>query len=260
MIKTAEEMRLAIKREEWCGVILYEGPSMLDGAPIVCIANRIVAASTNAKTGAMVQTFIIRSDVKPLEALRLGLDSSVCGDCLARPANAGFCYVQVGRSVESVFGAYGRGRYARPGVDYDAAILPELFADSFFRLGTYGDPAAIPFEIWAHAARLARARNGYTHQWRQAPAFKALCMASCDTDADQAEAKAAGWRTFRIRLAYEPLAKREIACPASAESGHKTTCAACQACGGFSAKAKADVAIIAHGPTAKRYEAWRKAC
>jgi hypothetical protein len=103
----------------------------------------------------------------------------------------------------------------------------------------------------------AKARNGYTHQWRRFPEFQALCMASCDTEADHNEAKASGWRTFRVRLAYEPLARREIACPASKESGFKTTCADCRACGGLLAKAKADIAIVAHGPTARRFELYR---
>mgnify|MGYP003345148381 CR=1 FL=1 len=50
-----------IKKGKFTGVILYEGPSMIDGAPVVVIANRIETASGNSKTGAMVQTFIIRS-------------------------------------------------------------------------------------------------------------------------------------------------------------------------------------------------------
>jgi hypothetical protein len=258
MIKTTEEMRQALRRGLWSGIILYQGPSMIDGAPIVAIATRFeTRKSNNVKTGDMVQTFIIRSDVHPLDAIKRGLDSSVCGDCLARPANAGFCYVQVGKSVASVYGAFLRGRYAAPGVDYDPAILADLFAGSIFRLGAYGDPGAAPFAIWEHATRLVKARNGYTHQWRRFPEFKAVCMASCDDESDHAEAKAQGWRTFRVRLAYEPLARREIACPASAESGHKTTCSACQACGGLQAKAKADIAIIAHGPTARRFELFR---
>jgi hypothetical protein len=65
MIKTAQEMTTALKRSKFTGVILYQGASALDGAPIVVIANRIAAASTNSKTGAMVQTFIIRSDIDP---------------------------------------------------------------------------------------------------------------------------------------------------------------------------------------------------
>jgi hypothetical protein len=257
MIATAAALRLAIRRAEWSGIVLYEGPSMLDGAPVVAIATRLEVASNNAKTGAMVQTFIIRSDVHPGEALKSGADASVCGDCPARPANGDFCYVQVNKSVASVFGAYQRNRYARPGVDFEPGILAELFADSIFRLGAYGDPAAAPFAVWAEATRLAKARNGYTHQWRRFPEFKALCMASCDSEADHVQAKAEGWRTFRVRLAYEPLARREITCPASAEAGHKTVCAACQACGGTLAKAKADIAIVAHGPKARRFELYR---
>jgi len=85
MIKTAQEMLKALKRGQWRGVILYEGASAIDGAPIVAIANRITDASNNVKTGAMVQTFIIRSDKSPLEALRDGSDVSVCGSCQHRP-------------------------------------------------------------------------------------------------------------------------------------------------------------------------------
>jgi hypothetical protein len=77
MIKTAADMIRALRKGTFTGVILYRGPSMLDGAPIVVIANRITDASTNSKTGAMVQTFIVRADADPMTALREGLDSSV---------------------------------------------------------------------------------------------------------------------------------------------------------------------------------------
>ena len=117
MIKTAREMLGALKRAAFTGVILYEGPSAIDGAPIVVIACRIVTKSRNEKTGAMVQTFIIRSDMHPAEAIKTGADRSICGDCVHRPANKNTCYVDLGKSVRSVFDAYKRGRYARPGVD-----------------------------------------------------------------------------------------------------------------------------------------------
>lgn len=256
MIINANEMLKALKRDTYCGVILYQGPSMIDGAPIVVIANRIVSDSDNAKTGAMVQTFIIRQDMRPLDAARLGYDFSICGHCPHRPTNVGTCYVNIGRSVESVFGAYKRARYARPHVDFDPAILPELFRDSVFRLGSYGDPAAAPFRVWAYATQHVRARNGYTHQWRDFPAFSSLCMASADSEADAIEARAAGWRTFRVRAADAPLMTgAEVVCPASEEAGKRTTCADCKACGGMSAKARVSIAIIAHGTTAKRFAA-----
>ena len=39
------------------GYVIYKGPSLLDGAPIVVIA---VIGSGNTKTGDMVQTYILR--------------------------------------------------------------------------------------------------------------------------------------------------------------------------------------------------------
>lgn len=256
MLKTVADMTRALRKAQFTGVILYEGPSMIDGAPVVVVANRITVASNNEKTGAMAQTFIIRSDVDPLTALRQGLDASVCGDCQHRPANNGSCYVNVGRSVATVYGALRRGRYARPGVDYDPAIIPGLFAGLPFRAGTYGDPAAAPFQVWRRATLHAAAVNGYTHQWRDArfAAFKLLCMASADSEADHVEARAKGWRTFRVKTESAPRLKGEIACPASAEAGRKTVCADCRACGGTSAKARASIVINAHGATARRFQ------
>ena len=255
MIQTASAMRLALRRELFRGIVLFEGPSALDGKPIAVIANRITTASINAKTGDMVQTFIIRSDINPISALKSGDDASVCGDCTHRPANGGSCYVNVGRSVMAVYGALSRGRYARPLVDYDPTILPDLFAGLAFRAGTYGDPTAAPFRVWRAATLKAAAINGYTHQWRDGrfASFKTFCMASADSEADHASAHAAGWRTFRVKMAASPILSGEVACPASEEAGYKTNCAACRACGGTSAKAKVSIAINAHGPTKNRF-------
>lgn len=256
MITDLPTLMTALRREQFRGVILYEGPSALDGAPIVAIANRITSASGNAKTGAMVQTFIMRADVSPTAALLSQDDASVCGDCRHRPANEGTCYVFVARSVRSTWEAYKRGRYARPGVDYDARLLPLLFAGMAFRMGTYGDPAAVPFQIWRASTLNTAVVNGYTHQWKNPKfaAFRLLCMASADTVAEMNAAHAMGWRTFRVRAHTEPVFKgKEVVCPASAEAGHKTSCAECKACGGLSAKAKVSIVIMAHGPTAKRH-------
>ena len=249
MIQSAEELRAAIKKNRFTGVILYEGPSHIDGAPIVVIANRIIAPSTNDKTGAMVQTFVIRSDVHPQRALKTGQDESVCGDCPQRPIKGGKCYVDVAKSVASVYGAYERGRYARPGIDYDPAILPELFAGLAFRLGTYGDPAAAPFQIWRAATLKARKITGYSHQWRDPrfQAFALLCMASCETESDQLLASACGWRTFRTKKSAETKAATEIGCPAAKENGARTSCDRCGLCAGNTSASKRDIVINLHG-------------
>jgi len=90
------------------GYIPYRGPSMLDGAPIISIAT---LGTSNAKTGAVVQTWILREDIAPHEATKTGDDSSVCGNCRHRPVNAGTCYVTVFQAPLSVWKAYRRGAY-----------------------------------------------------------------------------------------------------------------------------------------------------
>jgi hypothetical protein len=232
------------------GMIIYRGPSMLDGAPIVVIATGLKANSQNAKTGHMVQTFILREDVNPFLAIKSGDDISICGDCKHRPANGGACYVRVEQAPNSVWRAYKRGAYP----DYSSILRgAQRVAGLNVRLGTYGDPAAVPFAVWENLTQYAAGVTGYTHQWRNFPALAALCMASVDSFDEFMAAKAQGWRTFRVRTASEYLAPREVICPASKEAGTKTNCAACKACGGHAAKAKADIAIIAHGGKASRF-------
>lgn len=63
------------------GFVFYDGPSSINGAPIVGIATM---ESRNGKTGNMIQTFIVRADQHPLEALSTGADSAICGDCALR--------------------------------------------------------------------------------------------------------------------------------------------------------------------------------
>ena len=133
----------------------------------------------------------------------------------------------------------------------------ELIAGRVIRLGSYGDPAAVPAWIWRALVRKAKGWTGYTHQWKIRPAMHDLCMASVDNAEEYAEAKNAGWRTFRVRTADEQLGDREIACPASDEAGNKTTCEKCRLCAGTSKPAK-DIAIIVHGTKAKRFIALRK--
>src|SRR4051794_22843892 len=101
--------------------ILYQGPSMIDGAPIVAIATGLGKGSTNEKTGAMVQVWIIRSDVDPITASRNGQDVSICGDCPHRGeadpsketgwARGRSCYVNLVQAPGSVFRSFRAGKY-----------------------------------------------------------------------------------------------------------------------------------------------------
>jgi hypothetical protein len=229
-------------------VILYTGPSMLDGSPIVVIATGLDKArkSANNKTGAMVQTWILRQDIDPRAAANNGSDSSICGDCQLRGTIENgknknrSCYVTLWQAPRNIYATYLRGKYSDK---WDSAT----FAGLKFRLGSYGDPAAVPLYVWERALALTAGHTGYTHQWRIAPELAAYCMASADSEADRIQARMLGFRTFRVRRISDAVLPKEVTCPASKEAGHKTQCDACLACGGNTAKAKADIVIAVHG-------------
>jgi hypothetical protein len=240
------------------GYILYEGPSLIDGSPIVVIINKIFSKSKNVKTGNAIQTWIIRSDMPPLEAVQNGHDAAVCGTC---PARGQWCYVQVGREVTSVYKAYKRGSYQPWEPEH-----VDLVAGRYVRFGSYGDPAAVPLQHWRPILETCAMHTAYTHQWRSVDIEDwGWCMASCDTLAERDAAKAEGWRCFVTVLPEDvkpPAKRRGIAsCPASDEQGKKLTCEECGHCGGTydrGATRIGDVMIMAHGPLASRYRKWRQ--
>ena len=230
------------------GRILFDGPSELDGAPIVVVAVGFASGSSNAKTGAMIQTYILRADMSPVEAIHTGADISICGQCPHRGAAGNgkgrTCYVSIGQGPATVWKTYLAGGYPR-------ATLAELGAlgrGRMVRLGTYGDPAAVPTLYWALLTAHSAGHTGYTHQWLIRPELRGLCMASVDSDAERQLAQAMGWRTFRVAMPGDiARARGEVVCPASAESGARTTCADCGLCAGASSGYTKSVAIAAHG-------------
>ena len=229
------------------GYVFYDGPSMIDGSPIVGIA--VTSKSRNAKTGVMVQTYILRADMFPMEAIRTGADDAICGDCQHRGTS---CYVDVSKSVTAIYYAWMRGSYFLASPKRVARML----RGRKVRIGAYGDPAAIPAMHWRDLVRHADGHTGYSHQWRQpfAQGLRGIVMASADSPSDRDIARAMGWRTFRVRTADQPLAAREIMCPASDEAGKRRQCATCMACDGAARGAgQASVAIIVHGAKAKRF-------
>ena len=229
------------------GYVIYRGPSMLDGAPILVVATGFETASRNPKTGDMIQTWIIREDIAPTLAAKNGADASICGDCALRfnpETGKRPCYVLVHYAPLNVFNSYHRGIYP----DITLADLAHKCAGRMVRFGAYGDPAAAPHYIWEAMAQSAKGWTGYSHQWRKLdPAWQRLVMASADSLADMEAAHASGWRTFRVTAKpFEHIKGREVTCPASKEKGASTDCATCRACMGTASKARVSITIAKH--------------
>ena len=230
----AASKRRKLKPER--GFVLYKGPSALDGQPIIVVATLV---SKNDKTGNMSQVWIIREDVEPLDASKLGYDISICGHCVHRHYHKGACYVNIGQAPNGVFRAYKRGVYPF----FDSEKHSAYITGRKIRLGAYGDPAAAPYDVLSDFVELGVGHTGYTHQYNH-PNFDSrffnLVMASVDTPkmADKLQKK--GANTFRVALIGDSLSDTESECLYDAE---QLKCADCLICDGNSG----NVAIQVHG-------------
>ncbi len=236
------------------GLIIYEGPSLINGEPIVSIAN-CFSKSENRKTGKdMIQTWILPRFVVPTVARKTRADKSVCGDCRHREWST--CYVNLGHGPYQVWHTYIRKVSGlSTSYQYLQTKHMKMFKGKVLRIGSYGDPAAVPHDIWKLVAKASKNTVGYTHQWKSCDKRLAeFCMASVESQAEAWHAKYRGWRTFRTILKNDPLLGDEYRCPAAEESGHKTTCDKCMGCSGKS-KAINNPVIIAHGRSSQRYAA-----
>jgi hypothetical protein len=219
---------------------LWSGLSQIDrSSEIVLLASD---NSSNAKTGPMIQTWILRTDKTPREAINDGSDSAVCGSC---PHRGTSCYVQVDWRPRQVWDAYQAGKYETP----DPA---ELVRDQLLRIGSYGNPSAAPYEVWEPMIHAAKAHTGYEHEWRTCDQrFSQYLMASVEDEVSAAQAQAMGWRTFRVAAKRGLPTKGEVLCPASEEAGGKLTCAQCLHCRGASHRIRGNVFIPVHGSPSK---------
>ena len=225
------------------GVILWESSA------IVCIATGLKRPSSNKKTGPMIQTYIIRKDMHPVEAIKTGNDDAICGDCVHRGVNGKkrTCYVEVGKSVSQVYRSYMNGGYENEWT-YD------LFRDRKVRAGAYGDPAYVPHSIWKGIYEVAAGMTGYTHRWKNdfAQGYKDYLMASVDSTAELEQAWDMGWNTFRVRPQGTKKIKGEAQCPAATESPAETECAKCLLCCGNQSKVRG-VSLDVHGIGSKHF-------
>jgi hypothetical protein len=250
MVKAATRGRTVypVTRHFSHNLVFYRGPSALTGEPILGIAGK---ATSNPKTGGVVQIWIVRGDISPIEAVKTGGDAAICGNCRHRGDGLGnqrSCYVEYFRAPFNMW----RG-LPNTQQDVTPAELSARLAGKHVRLAAYGDPAALPFEVFEILLSRVSGWTSYTHQWRTCDErFRRICMASVDSPEEFEEAQRRGWRTFRVRRADQPVGQSEVICPASNEAGHVAQCVSCRLCCGTERQAKS-VAIIAHGSNATHF-------
>jgi hypothetical protein len=230
------------------GAVIHRGPSKIDGQPIIVVA---IWASTNRKTGDMLQTYIMRSDIDPLTANKYGEDYSICGNCALRgtptldptkkQAEDRPCYVVLGQGPTVVWNGLQRGIYP----DYtNRQQRRALGRGRMVRIGTYGDGAAVPEHVWTELLYAAEGHTAYTHNRANPVHF----MVSADTLPQAQAAWSSGFRTFRVVHDTSHLQPNEILCPSS----RGVQCVDCRLCGGTQVKAKS-IAIVVHGNGAKHF-------
>jgi hypothetical protein len=236
------------------GAIIYRGPSEIDGKPIVAIA---VWSSQNSKTGDMLQTYILRSDIDPRDANKYGEDYSICGNCGHRGkptldpdkvlAEGRSCYVNMGQGVLIVYRSFLAGKYP----DHTTHTKRmDTGKGRKVRIGTYGDGAAAPGYVWDDLLFEADGHTAYSHNGGD----PRLYMVSADSLQQAQQARTSKYRTFRVVRSVEEIDhKHEVLCPASKEAGYKATCQSCLLCGGTSVQAKS-IAIPAHGSGAVHFQ------
>jgi hypothetical protein len=216
------------------GIELYNGPSMLDGSPIIAI---LIFKSMNAKTGDMMQLHIIRADMAPLMASKKKLDHAICGNCSHKHSARGACYVNIGQGPTVVYKAWKAGKYPVYTNEHDSRISSRKV-----RLGAYGDPAALPYSILKHLTDTALGFTGYTHQIDH-PNFDArvleFCQISTDTEKQTKQAYKYKRGTFRVVTDKVQALPYETECLADSKG---LECRDCMRCDGTS-----NIFILVHG-------------
>jgi len=224
---------------EYSTVVVWEGNSPINNAPIVAVITNLKTSSENRKTDDMCQMYILPRDTRPVDAVDNGQDAAVCGACPLRPIAAKIAKLQ-GNIVDACYVNKGWLGKLWDSIPNLPRVHPEIigqFLESTkleFREGAYGDPAAVP--MWVRR-ELNRGRGtSYTHQWNTDwidPDVKDFSMASVQTVDEKNAANKLGYRTYRVTSGN--LEPDEILCP---EITSNATCKACGLCAGNRVQAK----------------------
>jgi hypothetical protein len=219
---------------------------------VVAIAT---TGSSNAKTGPMIQIWLIDRNLHPVESIRTGKDASLqCSGCPF--ASGSGCYVSP-LPLMAIWRKFQRNEY--PTLSFFSPEWEAFWKGKAVRFGAYGNPSLLPLPVVESIAKLAMRHTGYFHNWRElspeeAKAYGRFFMASCEPWNVQ-KAYNLGLRTFTVIPEGEQLPEGYgIECLADSKG---LTCTECGLCDGTQrserrTKALPSIWIEAHGFKTKK--------
>ena len=220
--------------------VVWEGASLIDGSPIVLILTGFVNHTSNRKTGYLLQSWIIKQNILPTEAAKKGFDKAICGDCPMKLSRLGSCYVNLA-VTNNIYRKYETRAYPYFSKNEIEVLKRYRYP---IRIGSYGDPTAVPFDVWKPIILASGSHTGYTHNWLFCDnSWKQYLMASVQSLGEARIAQNRGWRTFRIIAPDAPLTQNEILCRNTEDDRNR--CDNCFLCDGKSSKP--NVADRVHG-------------
>jgi hypothetical protein len=220
--------------------LVWEGASLIDGSPIFLVLTGFVYPTPNRRTGRLLQSWILQQEFLPTYAAKQGFDTGICGSCPMKMSQTGSCYVQLG-NVNNIYRKYIAGTYQKLGAKEISMIERYRYP---IRIGSYGDPTAVPFDVWQPLILASNKWTGYSHFWSKCDErWKKYLMASVQTSSEAKQAQNQGWRTFRIIAPNAPLSNNEIICRNAEDD--RTRCEDCFLCDGSSSKP--NIADRVHG-------------
>lgn len=216
-----------------------------------CINVIQLKPSQNSKLGYGIIIGTYHFSIEQVEKLSLKYDKDNCFECpYSYNSGSGKCYTHKGLQrlgLNSMLKRLNKLFNQNQIKNYDFEIYQNFISNiskidiSITRFGVYGEPIMLDLFIIEDLIKLSKNYTGYTHQWNEKnKIYSKYFMASTHSYLENRVAKSLGFRTFQTET------KQGINCPASIESGKKTTCINCALCSGSMGKGKTDIYISEH--------------
>ncbi|MEM7580897.1 MAG: hypothetical protein AAF316_13830, partial [Cyanobacteria bacterium P01_A01_bin.80] len=105
-------------------------------------------------------------------------------------SQTGSCYVNM-LPVNNIYRKYATGSYPKFSANEIEVIKRYRYP---IRIGSYGDPTAVPFDVWEPIISASGRYTGYTHQFHKCDSrWKQYLMASVQSESEACIAQSQGW-------------------------------------------------------------------